>query len=298
MAHALYLCGISLGVALNSTNISFQYFFIAAEDLHINFALVLLMYSLWIGLILCIVELLRNKYVYKKSLDDNFQRHNEDGEIFLMSDFQILTNDKSQNAVQTSSTFKNCLRTIFAIASKSTTLIYFYYPIHFLNWNRMTPEFYIAPWIGFFGALTSSVVLLQYDLRNSFIVSCIFKIFALFFLTYTHCNFMLWLSFFLLGFGYSYADLNIIDLSSLKYNEIVLCIGYSVEMIVVGATVYLFNLDPYGWLNLDSNYLIIKSNDMLAFNIIFIIVAFGATVLVPKMLWKSILDTKNILRLS
>lgn len=301
LAHAIYLCGIALGVSLNSTNFSYRYFFIAAEDLNLNFAFVLIIYTLWIALVLGVVEILRFKYVYKKSLDDDFQRHNEDGEIFLLDEFQVITTNvvKPQKIIiQNSSKFKSGLRTIFAVSSKVTSFIFLFYPIHFLNWNRTTPDFLISPWIAFIGALASSMILVKYGLRNSFIASSILKIFALFFLTYTKCNFMLWLSFFILGFGYSYADLNIIDLTSLKYNEIVLWIGYSIEMIIIGATIYLFNVDPYVLLNLSSNYLVLKYNYVLGFNIIFVVIIFGATVLVPKVLSKSILDNRNILRLS
>lgn len=294
LVHVFYLLGFAIGTSVMSDDFTLFSKVKGLKGRTLNFAVVQLNMSAWILLGFLVYRLFSSKSDAKKSLDTEFQRINDQKQIFNVNDYQMLPQQMDDvSGTRSEFNIKNCFRIVFALVGKSQSFIYFFYPFHYINLTLTNATFYVAPWIGFVGALGSSVLLLKTTLRNGFIISCLVNIAAIFFLTsFTYNYTTLALAFYLLGYGYSYGDLCIICLTSLKYQEIFLFIGYSAEMIFIAEVYLKFVSNPYNLTYVIMEYF----SYILPMSLCFVALAVGALLILPSLFRKSVLDTQDSIK--
>lgn len=246
-------------------------------------------------------------YNSKQSLDQSFKMENDSGQIFTEKYF-MPSNNLPDSQIETFNSFcKEFTLTCFALLSKTTNIVYFFYPfyVYVMLFTQLRTGHVIISmvhFVGFAGVILTNALLLVVSPKIGFLISIIFKIIWLVIATivvstsYGTNGLMVifWMFFFFNGFGYSYPDIFILDYTSLKYNEIILSIGYLFEMITIGSVFYFFITDPLWWLPSGDDSMYFMLYHCISFGIVFLLLAIVASFLIPSVQKETLLETKNI----
>lgn len=195
-------------------------------------------------------------YDYKKSLDPNFEKENNNQSILNIKNFTILhpANPEtfpSQNAKYVPQVGRKWAYILFALLTKVMNVPLLYFPfvvLHYvvlpsLNNYNYTNRFFVLQWIGFVGACLGILYLAVFELRGGIVVSAVVKVSILgSIMIATNTNFpdnpvlnvFIYIAYLFFGFGYSYADLLCIETVSFKFMEIVLGVGFAIELTLFG----------------------------------------------------------------
>lgn len=294
LVHVVYLLGFAIGTSVMSDEFKLFSKIEGLKGQALDFAVIQLNMSAWILLGFLVYRLFSPKLDSRKSLDTEFQRINDQKEIFDLKEYQMLPQQMNDvTRMRYDIDLKVYLQTIFALFGKTQSLIFFFYPFHYISLSLTNTTFYVSSWIGFLGAMGSSVLLLKTTLRNGFIISCLLNVVAMILLmNFTYNYTTLFLSFYFLGYGYAYADLIIISLTSLKYQEIFLFVAYSMEIFFIGEVYANFNSHSYNLMYLIMEYL----NFILPMSFICVALAVGAIMIVPNIFRKSLLETQDSIK--
>lgn len=306
--HAFYLLGVAAGAFAVLESLKFTTKYLKPQTLANDMGILIVAVSAGVLLGYAFTEALlhimpKTGFNYKRISDSNLENENNGGLIFEKKYFNFENNSqlKVPNMIG-----KNITLIIFAIASKSLNIIYFYFPFFVLN-NSATLQIrgelimHVALWIGFGGLVCSLIFLCGLSTKSTMIVSCLLKIVSLIATTIiinqsfpsSSIQIMLWIQFLFFGFGYSLPDLNILELTSLKYNEIILAIGYIVEMVFIGVIQYTTIVYPDFWFGYAKS-LDLMLQHCIAFGIIFLVLIVATFIIMPSIYNKSLLATKNI----
>lgn len=296
LVHFVYLLGFAIGTTLTSS----KFILFSTKESYHNVQIYNFIITQFYIVSLILLGFLINHFFlskninFKTSLDSEFQRINDQEEIFTRNEYQMIPQQlEDTDGMKNSSDLKIILRKIFGVFSKTQSLIYFFYPFHYMNVVLAGDKFYITTWVGVFGAIISSFVLLRTTQRNAFMTSCLLNIFALILITnFINSFVILYFSFFCFGFGFSYADLNIVSLVSFNYQEFILFMGYCFEMIFIGEIYANFGYDPERLVYTYFGYL----DYILPMTCLFVALSLGSLMLMPNMFKKSVIEIQDSIK--
>lgn len=326
MCHCWLLSGFLVAAILETELIKNE---TIQSELHINvtvnygYAMIAIAVPILIGYIVNdSLQYFSDEYDYKVPLDTTLYRENNYG--ILMSRRWFDTGATTEVSRYTEmvkpigkNTTKCILRTIFLIASKATSLVYFYVPFMYINmWlsigtvtdiQQFLP--FVAYLLGVVGIFVSTILLIFTSVQDSFIVSCTLKIIAVFVVTIMMgvvgiegtsaepTKVIFWCAYALFGYGYSHPDINILELTVFKWSELLLSIGFIVEMIIIMVFQYYihFDLSVVFQQTITDGHEIILTHSIV-FVVIFVILGLVSfTVVIPNTFGLSLLEIKNLL---
>lgn len=228
-------------------------------------------YSIFVAILITINELLnvQNDYNYKKCLDLDANRENENNSIFDIKNFQItyvkqakqLYLDKKMWTTKSWSQKKQFWASIAVVLIKIRGLFVFYYPYYLLSIFLGSLNFgfdllWINYWFPVIGAICGTILIRFTSAKLLFLFTSILQIAFLIILTVSFENGYslateIFLCFLLItfGIGYSTADILILDSASLQNSELLLAAGFIIEMLLIAAiqvvTVVDTTLNPF-----------------------------------------------------
>lgn len=308
IAHVFYFFGAAIAASLIRG--------VAWTDFHTltrNVGIFILCTSCVIFVLLGACECLRNKtkmFAYKQSLDKNLQSQNATGRIFSEQYYAITENLPELNFRKGNLVAKEVSMIVYVLLSKSTSIIYYYYPFYFYvhlftNLSSGLPMNMSASyvhWNGLIGIILSTILLIWFSPKSSYLFTTMFKIFWLILCTIlvatsfgsTGLTAMFWILFVVNAMGHSYPDIFILDYATLKFNEFIMALCYLAEMMTIGSIFFAVLINPHGWVpigNSSDKYMI---GHCLAFGLIFLHLIISGLVILPAIHNKSLLETKNL----
>lgn len=325
LAHVIYFFGIALGATITTNHLP-QNRTILHNHRDVNTAIgtgilvtTLLIFFGFIGNEL--MQLFITDYNYRKSLDVNFQRENEDATLFDNKLFKIDGQEGQydhlnldEKKIASRFTIRDFWLIIFSIVSRVLNIICFYYPFIYIN-SQVTRNvaednaFHSIHWMAFAGLACFTILLRKSSTKPLLSWACILMIIMLhlqtIFISFGYKTPLVYIfmkfTFFIFGFGYSLPNLICFETIKLKYIELILGIGYLVEMITVGTIISSVTIDTDDWFCESVNctefdYVIFQHS--LSFVLLLIFVNFFGYYAVPKVAAnKSLLESKNITKL-
>lgn len=311
LAHIMYFIGVAISASLS--NGKFDKFSVIQQSefhsLSSQIGILLLCSSLLILAGFIAFDMLKNRYTvcdYKKSLDNTVDMEIFSNQIFNQKYFLRAHTMPAADFRLSKLAIKELSMFVFVIVAKTSSLVYFFYPFYFhtiqltSDISQELTAITRVHWIGVLGLTISITLLIWLSSKVIFLISVILKlislvIVAILFSTSSGSHGLMvfmWIFMFFNAFGYSLADVFIIDFSNLKFNEIILAIGYIVELMTTGIIFCKFVLNS----NINSSEL--DASNMvrwcLAFGLIYIALIFSVILLVPRAHYKSFLETKNL----
>lgn len=306
IAHIFYFFGTSISASL-ITGVNWSDFHTLTRN--VGIFIIVSSSIIFFGLGAC--ELLQNNYkmfAYKQSLDKNLQSENEGGKIFKEQYFAIIENLPDLNFREGNLVAKEISMIIYVFISKATSIIYFYYPFYFYVhlFTIMSGGFMVTSsmvhWLGLAGVILSTIFLIWFSPKSSFLFTTMFKIFWLVLCTIlvstsfgsTGLTAVFWIFFAVNAMGHSYPDIFILDYATLKFNEFIIAFSYLAEMITIGIIFFSVLTNPYGWVPIGNNAHKYMIGHCLAFGIIFLHLIISGLIVLPAIHNKSLLETKNL----
>lgn len=308
IAHLMYFIGIA--VAASCSNGKFDSFHQIQKSEFLNLShkvgVLLLCSSLVILAGLVATEMFKNRFTvcdYKKSLDESVDMEIFSSQIFNQKYFLRVQDMPVADFRLRKLAVKELSMFMFVITSKVSSLVYLFYPFYFYTiylTNQKSLELTAITRVHCMGVvgLTISILLLKWlSSKVIFLISLSLKLISIVIVTilfqtsFQSYGFMVFMWIFMCfnAFGYSLSDVFIIDFANLKFNEIILAIGYTAEMMITGIVFYNFIISGPAAFN--TNVIL---NQCLSFGIVYVVLTVSAILLIPRTHYKSLLETKNL----
>lgn len=250
-----------------------------------------------------------SSYDYKKCRDPTMERENNNGQLLMHKHFQIMGYTSAENIPSSAPQHSETTLVVFSLLSRAKNVIMFYFPFYLINiyttlgnilWFQT--NFYVAQWFALGGILISIGLISHYKFQSAYKLSCAFKIVMLILVTCSALsNFpnnaarvLMWVLFMSFGFGYSFSDITTLNMTALKYNELVLAVGYSLEIILIGMIHYYTIFTPNAFFNPNAtSYVQIFLRHTISFTVLMCILFMGASFILPRVPLQCLLKIKN-----
>lgn len=320
LCHTIYILGIAIGVTISLQNVVPKWnapkvvnkFILNSA---IGYSVLSSSLLIFIGYIINeLMHFFKRKYNYKMSLDVDFERENK-AKAILRSKF-FATTDSEGNRIEPPVTQHEKQMTreigtiILAITSKAANVACFYYPFIYMNYAALSHSLEIlAPlvhWTAVLSAIAGSYLIHKVSLKSSYLLADLVKILILMVLVgYTSLNipdhtfpsFLAFINYFLLSFSYSYPNIINFELISFKYNEIVMAMGYFIEMNIIGIPYYGIITDYDRWFCIENSFFSCLLRHAVPFIVVMILSIILSIIFLPDMYNHSLLESKNKVKL-
>lgn len=308
LAHIFYFLGAAITASL-VTGRDYHHFNLLTRN--VGILLIIGPSVLLAGFIVC--EIFRSRYkifAYKQSLDKNLNSENLGGKIFTEQYFAIADQDfpnlefRPGNLVA-----KEISMIVYVVISKTTSIVYFYYPFYFYvshfttlsSGDAMGTMATYVHWAGLIGIILSSIMLLWFSPKSGFLFTTMVKIIWLILCTILvqtsygsmGLTAILWILFVVNGLGHSFPDIFVLDYATMKFNEFILAITYAAEMLTVGIVFFSFMADQTSWVPSGEPIKYMLTH-CLVFGLLFLHLIISGLIVLPAIHNKSLLETKNL----
>lgn len=322
LPHILYLFGVALGATITVNNLESFRGIVNLDRINraIGTSIIVSTVIILVGYIINdLCQYYTTGYNYKCCLDPSLQRENESGEIFHQKIYNVIGRENmyaninwSPDDIDQINNSKEMTAIIFSIFSRGLSAIYFYYPFVYLTYHVSVTlssalTFYFIHWIALFGVICGSLLLMSYSTKNLFIAACSMIIISLIINTILTSMWfpmvslmvLMWIGYFVIGFGHSYADIVTFEIVSLKNNEIAMTIGYVAQMITIGTVLHGVIVNFNAWFCFRCGaYVHIILRHSLSFIFLCVMLIIIAIIIMPKIRTQTLLEVKNIVLIS